>query len=215
MKAPSTAVSVSALAHVAAIGLLLALRPVPDPDPAPTVVAVEVSMEPEQPSGSRPNALSGNTPPERPADASAIRFPSLNQTDVGATAPPSDGPGNVDPGHVFDLPARPTFNSRPLSPELDRLGAMLDCLTVEGLSRGASKDPHRPYPPCAYADLALRAPVAKLQKDASGSNEGALWADEAYRTFKTIQPLFDESLFPEKVPEANRALKKGFMGLFH
>lgn len=75
VKAPSTAVSVSALAHVAAIGLLLALRPVPYPDPAPTVVAVEVSIEPEQPSGSRPNALSGNTPPERPADASAMQFP--------------------------------------------------------------------------------------------------------------------------------------------
>src|SRR5262249_29302269 len=121
----------------------------------------------------------------------------------------------VNPGHVFDLPARPTFNSHTRSPQLDMLGAMLDCLTVDGSSRGASKDPLRPHPPCAYANLALRVPVTKFQKDASESTEGALRADEAYRTFKTIQPLFDESLFPEKVPEANRALKKGIMGLFH
>jgi hypothetical protein len=39
-------------------------------------------------------------------------------------------------------------------------------------------------------------------------------ADGDYRTFKTIQPIFDESLFPDKVPEGNRAFKGWFRGLF-
>jgi hypothetical protein len=42
-----------------------------------------------------------------------------------------------------------------------------------------------------------------------------LGTGDDYRTFKTIRPMFDESLFPEKKPQANRALEKWFMGLFH
>jgi hypothetical protein len=57
--------------------------------------------------------------------------------------------------------------------------------------------------------------MAKLETSESESNGGALRTGVDYRAFKTILPLFDESLFPEKAPQANRALKQWFMGLFH
>lgn len=207
MNTSSAAVGIAAFAHLAAIGLLLTLlRPVPYPDgPAPTVVAVEVSIEAEPPSGRRPNASSGQTPSER--DVSSLIGP-----DVTAAGSPSDRPGPTR--GMFDLPAQPTFTSPTQSLGFDGLGDMLDCLTVEGLKRRASRDPLRAHPPCAYTDLALRAPVPKLPTDAFESSGSELRTGADYRTFKTIQPMFDESLFPEKKPETNRALKKWFMGLF-
>ena len=187
MKTPSTTVALSALAHSAAIGvLLMLLRPVPYPDPAPTVMTVEVSIEPEQAPGSGP--------------------------DVTARAPPSEGPGSMR--QTFDLPARPSFKFVEQFLGIDRLGAMLDCLTVGGLSREAPGQPPRAHRPCAYADLALGPPMIKLPAEESESGESAARIGADYRTFKTIQPMFDESLFPEKKPQANRALKKWFMGLF-
>jgi hypothetical protein len=212
----SVAVGVSAFAHSAAIGLLLALRPVPLPDPAPTVETIEVSIESEQALGSRrPNELSGNNPRERPVDVSAMPFPSLIRPDVTATGPPSDWPGSVNAGHFYDVPAQPIFKPRTRSLVLDMLGTMLDCLAVEGSSRGASRHPLRAHPPCVSADLPLRAPVTMSPSNASESSGSAFRTSDDYRTFKPVRPIFDESLFPEKIPQANRALEKWITGLFH
>ncbi len=57
--------------------------------------------------------------------------------------------------------------------------------------------------------------MAKLETNESEPSGGALRTGVDYRAFKTILPLFDEALFPEKAPQANRALKQWFMGLFH
>jgi hypothetical protein len=38
-------------------------------------------------------------------------------------------------------------------------------------------------------------------------------ADSDYRTFKTIQPVFDESLLPQEIPPANRALESWIVRL--
>jgi hypothetical protein len=203
----SVTVGLSALAHLAAIGVLLAFRPAPYPDPAPTFEAVEVSIVPDATPDGRPNEPSGNNPGASPGNVSTVPFPSLTRWDATATGQPSDRPDV--PRGAFGLPAQPTFKSP--APGLDMLGTMLDCQAVEG--REASRRPLHPHPPCAYADLALRAPVTKFQTDVPGSTDGA-WADEAHRTFKTIQPLFDESLFPEKVPQANRVLRQWITGLF-
>jgi hypothetical protein len=187
---PPVAVGISALAHLAALGLFLALRPEPYPDPVPTVLAVEVSIEVEPPSGSRPNASSAQTL-EMPADVSSLIGPN-----VTAAGPSSDRPASTR--GMFNLPARPTFTSPAPSLGFDKLGAMLDCLTVEGLTRGASRNPLHPPPPCAYADLALRPPVPKSPTDAFESSGSELRTGADYRAFKTIQPLFDESLFPRR-----------------
>jgi hypothetical protein len=194
------------------IGLLLVLRPSPYPEPATTVMPVEISIEPEGvPSSPRPDEPSSNIARQMSADVSAMPLPSPIRPDAAAMAPSSNWSEGVNAGRVFDLPAEPAFKSR--APELDMLGAMLDCLAVERSSRGASREPLRAHPPCAWADLAFRTPLKRFQAGESEANESAFHGDD-YRTFKTILPLFDESLFPYKVPQANRALKRGFMGLF-
>jgi hypothetical protein len=188
---------------------------VPYPDPPPTVVPVEISIEPEgAPEESRrSNALSDNN--ARETSAAVLAMPSSSASpDIPATPPSSDWPGGVNAGHLLDLPAPPTFKSGTRSHGLDMLGTMLDCLTVEGFSRQTPGRPLREHPPCTWTNLPLRAPVTRFPTDEPEPQEGALWADEGYRTFETIRPMFDESLLPKKVPQANRALKKWFMELF-
>jgi hypothetical protein len=182
--------------------LFLTLRPAPYPDPAPGLDTVEVSIEFEPAPGSYASEMSSDNPTRQLTDLSATAFPSLP-------------PGGTDAGPSFDLPVRPTFNPRTPSLRLDALGAMLDCLTVEDMSHEATKHPPRARPPCPYANLPLRAPLAGFELNGSESNRDAFRTGDDYRTFKTIQPMFDESLFPEKVPQANRDLKKWIMGLFH
>ena len=139
-------------------------------------------------------------------------FPSLTRRDVTATPRPSDWP-DASTRDMFDLTAPPAFRTHALSPGLDMLGRMLDCL--EDPSHEGPRRPLRAHPPCPYADVPFRAPMAKLETSESESNGGALWTGVDYRAFKTILPLLDESLFPEKAPQANLALKQWFMGLFH
>ena len=170
----------------------MTLRPAPYPDPEPNVETVEVSIEFEPPR--QKSADISAAPPKSP--------------------PPSDGPADGNARRLFELPARPTFNPHAPSLGLDPLGALRDCLSVEGSGHETSKHPPRAPSPCAYADLSGRAPATGYQPNESGSNGGAFRTGDDYRTFKTIQPMFDESLFPEKAPQANRALKKWFLGLF-
>lgn len=208
MKTPSVAVGVSAFVHLAAIGLFLTLRPAPYTDPAPTFEAVEVSIVPEPSPGGRPNELSA----DNPGDVSAMPFPSLTRRDATATPQPSDWPdGSMR--SMFDLPDPPAFGTHALSPGLDMLGAMLDCL-ADSSHEGPRRRLHA-HPPCPYADVPFRAPMPRLEPNQSEPNGGALRTGVDYRAFKTILPLFEESLFPEKAPQANRALKQWFMGLFH
>src|SRR5215472_11592565 len=109
----SAATTLSAVvAHAAAIGVLLTIRPVPYP--APTEEMIEVSIEPEEvPDRRRSNEPSGAIPGDGRADASA-------------TAGPSNGPGAGNAGYAFSGPARPAFRLPAQSPLADALRGMLD-----------------------------------------------------------------------------------------
>jgi hypothetical protein len=191
----SVTVGLSALVHLAAIGLLLTLTPMPYPDQASTVLAVEMSLESEG---------------ERTANVPAMPFPTMVRPNRTAMVPPSDGPAN----HAFDLPAQPSFKPPALSPGLDMIGPMLDCLAGESASREASRRPPRAHSPCAFAALALRAPLTRFPTDISESTGGTLRAGDDYRSLKPVQQILDPSLLPAQVPQANRALKKWITGLF-
>jgi hypothetical protein len=198
VNARSAAATLSAVvAHAAAIGVLLTIRP--QPYPAPTEEMIEVSFEPEAPDRRRSNEPSGAIPGDRQADASA-------------TAGPSNGPGGVTAGYAFSVPARPAFELPAQFPLSDALRRMLDCLAQGSNDRAAARRRDL-RSPCLFAGLPLRAPVMP-STNGSESNENGVRAGDDYRHFKPERPMFDESLLPDKVPEANRALKSWFAGLF-
>jgi hypothetical protein len=212
----SLSVGVSALAHAAAIGALLTLKPVPLLAPIREVIEVSLVLE-QVPGGPRPNDLSGAISGDSPVDVSAV--PSLIRPDVTATAPSPNWPGSVNAGHLFDVPVLPTFKPQMQSLASDTLGTMLDCLVIEGSARGASRHARRARPPCVAADLPPRFAVT-LPTNVPEPRESGVRADDDYRTFKPDRSLVHDDtlaglLFPDNVPQANRALKKWFGGLFH
>ncbi len=186
------------VAHAAAIGVLLTIRP--QPYPAPREEMIEVSIEPEEaPDRHRSNGPSDAIAGDRRADASA-------------TAGPSNGSGGVNAGYAFSVPARPAFELPAQSSLSDALRRMLDCL-AQGSNNEAAARRRDMRPPCLFAGLPLRAPVMP-STNGSESDENGVRAGDDYRHFKTERPMFDELLLPDKVPEANRALKSWFAGLF-
>jgi hypothetical protein len=199
--APSAAIGMALLAHAAAIGALLMFKP-PQPfatPPEPFEVSILIEDDP------RPGIPPRTSPSDGSIGWSAMPLPGPNRPDVAATASPSSWP--VDAGRLFDVPGLSTSRFHAPSPVLDQLGAMLDCLAAEGSARRQ----HRPRPPCAFADVPFRAPGTMFPTNVRESN---VRAGDDYRNFETIRPLFDESLFPDKVPPANRAFEKRIMGLF-
>jgi hypothetical protein len=192
---------VALLAHVAAIGVLLMLKP-PQPFAGPPEVFEVSIVVDDAPRASNPS----HTPPsDGSIGGSAIPSPAPIHPDVSATASPRSWP--VDAGPSFDAPGLSNSRSHAPSPVFDQLGAMLDCLAAEGSARRQ----HRPRPPCAFADLPFRAPGTMFPTNAP---EKTVRAGDDYRNFETIRPLFDESLLPDKVPPANRAFKDWIRGLF-
>ena len=210
----SVAVGVSALVHTVAIGALLTLKPVPG-SPAPVEI-FEVSLVPDQVGGRpHPNNLSSAILGDRSADVSAVAFLSLTHPDVAATTSSPDWFRNVNAGRSFDVPVLPTFRSPTHAPAFDMLATMLDCLAVGGSTRGASGRSRPAHPPCASDDdPSLRARVMTLlPMYPSQPSETSAGID--YRTFMPSQSVFHESVFPDEVPPANRALEKWIVGLFH
>lgn len=191
----SATVGVSILAHTAAVGVLLMHNPVPYP--APPLDTIEISIVPEQPPTSpyAKNMFAGT--------ASEALLQSSTSPKVAATGLTSDWP-RMD--HSFDMPVPSTFRPHTRGLAFDTLAAMLDCLTPGGSRRGESKRLLPAHPPCPSEYPFLRAPVTRdLPMDAS--QPSVKNSDSDYRTFKTIQPLFDESLLHQEVPPANRAFK--------
>lgn len=174
------------MVHAAAIGVLLTIKPALYP--APKEEMIEVSLEPDE-------------------------APDRRRLNGAAAALPSNGPGDGNPGHAFSLPAPPTFKLSAQSLLSDALRRMLDCLAIEGSSDGAAARRREARPPCLFAGVPLRAPVMPSTNAPESDGNGVRAADD-YRHFKTERPMFDESLFPDKVPEGNRALKSWFAGLF-
>jgi hypothetical protein len=198
---PSTPVGMALLAHAAAIGVLLMLKP-PQPFVAPPEV-FEVSIVVED--DARPNNLPRTTPNDGSIGGSAMPLPPPDRPDVNATASPWSWPAEAGPS--FDVPGLSNSRSHGPSPVFDQLGAMLDCLAAEGSARRQ----HRQRPPCAFAGLPLRAPGATFP---TAAPDPTVRAGDDYRNFETIRPQFDEALLPDKPPPVNRAFENWFSGLF-
>jgi len=197
----SAIVGASALAHAAALGALLMSEPVPVFTPQEVI---EISLVPER---AAPRAVAGDPR----ADGSAAA-PS-GRPDVPASAASRDWLRGIGVGHAFAVPGPSSFGVHTPAPAFDTLAATHDCLATGRATGGGSGRARHPTWPCAWEDPPLRTFLtAQRPTDASRPNE--VGADNDYRTFKTIQPLFDESLFPDKVPQANGALKGWFANLF-
>jgi hypothetical protein len=114
--------------------------------------------------------------------------------------------------HLFDLPALPRFRLPTHALVLDAFGGMLECFAVGGFARGAIVRSRRVHPPCTSDPLfpASVPPVLPIYT----SQPSEIRADNDYRTFRPSRSIFDQSLFPDEVPSANRALEKWIVGLF-
>jgi hypothetical protein len=218
---PSAAASLSLLAHAAAIGVLLVLRP-PPPFAAP-VEEIEVSVMTEVSPVSegiavrpRTNNLSDAVAGDKSAGTSATTLPSLT-----AMAAPPNRPGSLNAGRLFDPPDLSALKFHTPSLVPDMLGAMRDCPTVEDFAHGSSRRPRLARLPCMSAVLPLRIP-GTVPTNASEPDGSGVRAADDYRTFKpdrsvadeTLRSVLDESPFPDKVPPANSALKRWIFGLF-
>jgi hypothetical protein len=198
----SATICASVLAHTAAIGMLLMHNPVPYP--APPLDTIEISIELEQPP-TIPYAknMSAGTAAQSSAHVSEAPLQSSMYPKFAARGLTPDWP-RMD--HSFDMPAPSTFRPHPHGLAFDTLATMLDCLTPGRSRRGESKRSLPAHPPCRSEYPFLSAPVMRdLPMDAS--QPSLKNSDSDYRTFETIQPLFDESLLHQEVPPANRALK--------
>jgi hypothetical protein len=180
----------------------------------PRLDVVEITLVPAQVLGSaRANdPVSAGIPVDRQVDVSVSSFLSLTHPNIAAGRSSQNWPGSIDSGHAFDLPVPDTFKSRSPARAFDALANMLDCFAV-GATRDASERSPRAHSPCASDDQLLRAHVT-VPSLTYAAQAGEIGADSDYRTFKTIEPTFDESLFPDKVPDANRVLKRSIFGLF-
>ena len=201
----SVAAGLSVLAHTAAIGLLLTLKPVVSLKPvvysAPTVEVIEISLVPEHALGNArandPSAIAGDSTLGGPA-----RFADTSER---ASANSPDWSDSLNISRSFDMPTLPKFTRRTHPHAFDALATVLDCLAAPGRTR-------RTQPPCKSDDPPLRGPVATLLP----TNEPQPnVSDNYYRIFKPTQSVFIESVIPDEIPPANRALEKWIAGLFH
>jgi len=206
----SAAVGASILAHTAAIGALLMVKPVPHL--SPTLEIIEISLVPGHELGSaRANNVLGEVPAESSVGVSVPL--SLVRPDVTATASSPNWSRSVNMGRSFDVPNLPTFGRQTQTHNFDTLATMLDCLAVGDSTRGASRRPRRAHPPCASDDPTLRAPaMTVLPTYAPRPSE--IGADSDYLTFKASQSVFYESPLPDQVQQANRAFENWILGLF-
>ena len=199
----SATIGLSALAHAAALGVLLMHHPVPHP--AAPLDTIEISIEPEPPPPIpyAKNMLAGTAAESSAHAPEALLQPSMCPK-VAPTGLTPDWPRMV---HSFDMPAPSTFQPHPHSLAFDTLATMLDCLTPGRARRWESERSLPAQPPCPSEYPSVRAPVMRdLPVDASQASVRN--SDSDYRTFPTIQLLFDESLLHQEVPPANRAFEK-------
>jgi hypothetical protein len=212
----SAGAGISVLVHTAAFAALLMQEVAPYSPPRLEVV--EITLVPaEVLDGARANSASEAIPGDNSVEALTQSFLSLTHPDMAARAPSPDWPGGINAGRAFDLPfdlpMSDAFRPRTPAPALGALADQLDCFAAGTSKRDASAPSRRVHSPCASDDPRLRA-HATMPSPTYAWVAGEVGADNDYRTFKTIQPIFDESLFPDKVPDANRAFKGWFRGLF-
>jgi hypothetical protein len=198
------------LAHAVAIGALLELKPVPPF--APTLEVIEISLVPEQTLATLgANNLSGTIPQDGSSGVSQMLLLSLTRPDVMSRASSPDWSHIANMGRSFDLPTRPQFAPHTHAPAFDTRAIVLDCLAVGGSMRQASGHSRGAQMPCA-GDPSLPAPViGRLPTYASRPSENG--ADNDYRNFKPSRSVFNESLLPDEVPQANRAFENWIVRL--
>lgn len=208
----SAVVGMSLLAHAAAIGVLLMLKPAP-PLAAPLEV-IEISVMPDEVlARPRANNPSGALPPHASADVSTAPPASLTRPDVIPTVSSPDWSFRVNLGRSFDVAHHAKSGSQTPAPAFDRLTAELDCLAVGGSVGGPSERTRRGHPPCLTDDPPLRASGVALVP-ADPSRQGESGHDNDYRTFKPIVSFYNDIPLPDAVAPANRALKKWIARLF-
>lgn len=208
----SAAIGVSALVHAAAIGgAVLMLKSAPHLAPRFDLNVIEISIVPEfRSDGPHANAKLAGIPAGGSADVLAEPFFSLAFPNVGMT--PSL-PDRARTSHLFDALTLPMSRPHTYAHAFDTPMPVLDCLAVRDSARSAQGRSHRVHPPCTFDEAFLRAPVMPvLTTYPSQSRE--IGADNDYRTFKPIQPVFDESLLPDEIPPANRAMESWIAALF-
>ena len=208
----SAAVGLSVLLHTAGLAALLMSEVAPYW--APRFEVVEITLVPALVlDGAGANSASQAIPGESAVDVSTSSFLSLTHPDIAATTSSQNWSGNINAGRAFDLPIPDAFRPRTPALAFGALADQLDCFAAGISTRDASGRARHAHWPCASDDPPLRAHVT-MPSPTYAAQAGEIGADSDYRTFKTIQPVFDESLFPDKVPEANRAFKDWFRGLF-
>lgn len=201
----SAAFAMSLLAHAAAMGALLMLKPTPPLATPPEVIEVTVVLE-EALTSPQANNLSVAIPRDASVDAPVAPLVSLMNPDVIPTASSSDWFQGVKSGWSVDVAGHPAFGPQTHVPAFDTLATMLDCLAVGGSTRGTSGRPRRAHPPCASDDPPFRAPAMTLLLTYA-SRPSETGADNDCRTFKPSQSVFYESPLPDQVPQANRAFE--------
>lgn len=154
------------------------------------------------------------------ASSSSDATPGHQPGGTPATVLPSPNPsGSFAAGHVAGPPVLPKFDFRARPPAFNMFGMLRACPDAENSARAASRHLGAAPPPCLSADLALRLPAPRLPAprllvDAPDRDDRGVRADDDYKTFKPDPSPFDGSLFPDKVPSGNGALKKWIFGLF-
>jgi len=208
----SAAIGVSVLVHAAAVGgAVVMLESAPHVAPRLDLDVIEISIVPEFRSGApHANAKLAGIPAEGSTDVLATPFLSLASPNVGVT--PSS-PDRARTSHLFDALTLPMSRPHTYAHAFDTPITGLDCLAVKDSARSAQGRSRRVHPPCTFDDAFLRAPVMPVLT-IYPSEPREIRADNDYRTFKPIQPLFDESLLPNEIPSANRAMESWIAALF-
>jgi hypothetical protein len=156
----SAAAGMSLLAHAAAIGALLMLKPAPSLTTPPEAIEVTVVSE-ETLASTQANNLSGAIPRDALVDVPAAPLVSFMHPEVMPSASSQDWSDAANSWQPFHVASYPAFDLQ-THVAVDRLAAALDCLAVRGSALGPSERSRRGYPPCPSDDPPLRAPAAAL-----------------------------------------------------
>jgi len=206
------AVWVSVLVHMAAISGLLVLKPVPYWTSTPETM--EITLVTEAPAGTRVNEPSGTVTGQNSSGVSMSPLVPATRPDFAAMPSSPNWSSGISLGNSFALPTFPKFGLPTHTAAFDGLAAALDCPAVGGSARTA-----RTRMPCPSAmrsdDLLAHAP-AMTQLPLYAAQPSEPGRDSYFPTFKQSHShVFDDTIFPDEVSPANRALENWIAGLFH
>jgi hypothetical protein len=213
------AVWVSVLVHMAAIGGLLVLKPVPYWTSTPKTM--EITLVTEAPAGDRANEPSRTVTRQNSSGVSMSPLVPATGPDVAAMPSSPRWSSGIGLGNSFALPTFPKFGLPTrtaaldgLTAAFDGLAAALDCPAVGGSARTAGT--RMPCPSAMRSDDLLAHAPAMTQLPLYAAQPSEPGRDSYFPTFKqSHSQIFDDTIFPDEVSPANRALENWIAGLFH